>query len=246
MKMLYQRKTLPSILMGVPAPLPSELVGLSDECLADLSAAVPEAAQELGYAGQGFFPVEPDPPTPPPPSRVLNKVDFARLFTQAERIAIDDAANINPVVRDYDRMLSRFFKDLDKRRVIPCILCVLLGWIDKDHCEKALEPDEGKISGKPTQKLTPKLYIINIGISLSQLLNVVLGGDEDERLSSRAGKDARRGRKIACIFCRILHWIDRDHCEKAIQRDEGKRPGQYDDPRRRAKRTQYPPRSDWS
>ena len=103
--MLYQRKTLPSTLMGVPAPLPSELVGLSDECLADLSAAVPEAAQELGYAGQGFFPVEPDPPTPPPPSRVLNKVDFARLFTQAERIAIDDAAKINPVVRDYDRML---------------------------------------------------------------------------------------------------------------------------------------------
>jgi len=107
MKMLYQRKTLPSILMGVPAPLPAELVGLSDECLADLSAAVPAAAQELGYAGQGFFPVEPDPPTPPPPSRVLNKVDFARLFTQAERIAIDDAANINPVVRDYDRMLNR-------------------------------------------------------------------------------------------------------------------------------------------
>ena len=104
---LYQRKTLPSILMGVPAPLPAELVGLADECRADLSAAVPEAAQELGYAGQGFFPVEPDPPTPPPPSRVLNKVDFARLFTQAERIAIDDAANINPVVRDYDRMLNR-------------------------------------------------------------------------------------------------------------------------------------------
>ncbi len=104
---LYQRKTLPSILMGVPAPLPAELVGLSDASLADLSAAVPDAAQELGYAGQGFFPVEPDPPTPPPPSRVLNKVDFARLFTQAERIAIDDAANINPVVRDYDRMLNR-------------------------------------------------------------------------------------------------------------------------------------------
>ncbi len=79
----------------------------TNQNLADLSAAVPEAAQELGYAGQGFFPVEPDPPTPPPPSRVLNKVDFARLFTQAERIAIDDAANINPVVRDYDRMLNR-------------------------------------------------------------------------------------------------------------------------------------------
>ena len=104
--MLYQRKTLPSILMGVPAPLPAELVGLSDASLADLSAALPDSAEERGYAGQGFFQVEPDPPTPPPPSRVLNKVDFARLFTQAERIAIDEAAKINPVVRDYDRMLN--------------------------------------------------------------------------------------------------------------------------------------------
>lgn len=104
--MLYQRKTLPSILMGEPAPLPAELVGLSDESLADLSAALPDSADERGYAGQGFFPVAPDPPPPPPPSRVLNKVDFARLFTQAERIAIDEAAKINPVVRDYDRMLN--------------------------------------------------------------------------------------------------------------------------------------------
>jgi len=146
---------------------------------------------------------------------------FRRLF-----VALDQVLNAVTGGSPDETLSSRFF--------------------NKDHCEKALEPDEGKISGKPTQKLTPKLYIINIGISLSQLLNVILGGDEDERLSSRAGKDARRGRKIACIFCRILHWIDRDHCEKAIERDEGKRPGQYDNPRRHARRTDYPPRSDWS
>lgn len=102
--MLYQRKTLPDTLMGDPAPLPAELVGLSDACLADLSASVPDAASELGYANQGFFPVPPVPPPPPP--RQLEKVDFARLFTQAERIAIDEAAKINPIVRDYDRMLN--------------------------------------------------------------------------------------------------------------------------------------------
>lgn len=60
--MLYQRKTLPDTLMGDPAPLPAELVGLSDACLADLSAAIPDAAAQLGYAGQGFFPFVPDPP----------------------------------------------------------------------------------------------------------------------------------------------------------------------------------------
>ncbi len=102
---LYQRKTLPDTLIGDPAPLPAELVGLSDACLADLSAAVPEAAPELGYAGQGFFPVEPDPP-PPPVVDELNKIDFLRLFTQAERIAIREAAKVNPLISDYQHMLD--------------------------------------------------------------------------------------------------------------------------------------------
>jgi hypothetical protein len=92
--------------MGDPAPLPAELVGLSDACLADLSAAVPDAAEELGYAGQGFFPVTPPPPEPPPVDE-LNKVDFLRLFTQAERITIRQAAKVNPQVEDYQDMLNQ-------------------------------------------------------------------------------------------------------------------------------------------
>lgn len=104
--MLYQRKTLPDTLMGDPAPLPAELVGLSDACLADLSAAVPDAAEELGYAGQGFFPVTPPPPEPPPVDE-LNKIDFLRLFTQAERITIRQAAKVNPQVEDYQDMLNQ-------------------------------------------------------------------------------------------------------------------------------------------
>lgn len=103
---LYQRKTLPSTLMGDPAPLPAELVGLSDASLADLSAAVPDAAEELGYAGQGFFPVTPPPPEPPPVDE-LNKIDFLRLFTQAERITIRQAAKVNPQVEDYQDMLNQ-------------------------------------------------------------------------------------------------------------------------------------------
>ena len=100
---LYQRKTLPSTLMGDPAPLPAELVGLSDECLADLSASVPEAAQELGYAGQGFFPVEPPPPPPPPG---LERIDFLRLFTDPELVAILQEATTNPMVALYQYKLS--------------------------------------------------------------------------------------------------------------------------------------------
>ena len=103
---LYQRKTLPDTLVGDPAPLPAELVGLSDACLADLSASVPGAAEELGYAGQGFFPVTPPPPEPPPVDE-LNKIDFLRLFTQAERITIRQAAKVNPQVEDYQDMLNQ-------------------------------------------------------------------------------------------------------------------------------------------
>jgi hypothetical protein len=102
---LYQRKTLPDTNMGDPAPLPAELVGLSDACLADLSAALGVAADETGYAGQGFFPFTPPPP-PPPPVDELHKVDFLRLFTQAERIAIRQAAKSNPVVEDYQAILD--------------------------------------------------------------------------------------------------------------------------------------------
>jgi len=103
--MLYQRKTLPDTNMGDPAPLPAELVGLSDACLADLSAALGVAADETGYAGQGFFPYTPPPP-PPPPVDEIYKVDFMRLFTQAERIAIRQAAKVNEVVEDYQAILD--------------------------------------------------------------------------------------------------------------------------------------------
>jgi hypothetical protein len=103
--MLYQRKTLPDTNMGDPAPLPAELVGLSDDSLADLSAALGVAADETGFAGQGFFPYTPPPPEPEPVDE-LHKVDFLRLFTQAERIAIRQAAKVNPVVEDYQAMLD--------------------------------------------------------------------------------------------------------------------------------------------
>ena len=122
--MLYQRKTLPSTNMGDPAPLPEALVGLSDASLADLSAALGVAAQELGFDGQGFFPVTPEPP-PPPPVDELNKVDFLRLFTQAERIAIRQAAAVNPLIADYQDMLDAAsmvrLSDPDMQRGVPLL-----------------------------------------------------------------------------------------------------------------------------
>ena len=103
---LYQRKTLPSTLMGDPAPLPAELVGLSDACLADLSAAVPDAADQLGYAGQGFFPFTPPAPEPPPVDQ-LNKIDFLRLFTNEELGGLLQAAKVSAAVEVYQYKLAQ-------------------------------------------------------------------------------------------------------------------------------------------
>lgn len=61
-----------------------------------------------------------------------------------------------------------------------------------------------------------------LAISFDQQVNVVFGGHEDETISSRAGKAARRGRRWACVLCRLLHYFDKDHCEKSIEADGGK------------------------
>lgn len=103
--MNYQRKRLPDLDIGQPAPLPSELVGLDDATLADLSAALdPTACDELGYTGQGFFPVE-DPP-PPPVAPIISPYDLLMLFTTPERIAIRTAAQNSMAIADWLGLLD--------------------------------------------------------------------------------------------------------------------------------------------
>jgi len=105
---LYQRKTLsPMTNVGDPGPVPAALLGWSDDALADVSAAAPEAAEQLGYAGQGFFPVEVSDPAPPGPDlQYLHKIDFLRLFTSTERKTIMAAAKVNADIADYQYMLD--------------------------------------------------------------------------------------------------------------------------------------------
>jgi hypothetical protein len=62
-----------------------------------------------------------------------------------------------------------------------------------------------------------------LAVSFDQLANTALGGDEDETISSRAGKAAREGKWWACRLCRWLDRFDPNHCENNIEQDEGKR-----------------------
>lgn len=72
--------------------------------------------------------------------------------------------------------------------------------------------------------MKPKDWILNVLISVDQLGNAVLRGDPDETISSRAAKAELRGKKWGCLLCKFLNKLDKDHCKKSIESDEG-RPG---------------------
>ena len=67
-----------------------------------------------------------------------------------------------------------------------------------------------------------KQYFWNILITLDQLGNTIMGGDPDETISSRLAKLNRKGNKVGVIGCKILNVFQEGHCEKSLEKDEGK------------------------
>lgn len=64
-------------------------------------------------------------------------------------------------------------------------------------------------------------YIFNNLVALDQLVNTAFGGDPDETLSSRAGKNQDHA-AWAKALCWVLNKLDFDHCRRSIESDEGK------------------------
>lgn len=61
-------------------------------------------------------------------------------------------------------------------------------------------------------------------ISLDQFANTLWGGDPDETISSRLGKHYLAGDSIiACIICKLLNYLEKDHCIKSIEPDRGRK-----------------------
>ncbi|MFB6399923.1 hypothetical protein [Pseudomonas putida] len=60
-----------------------------------------------------------------------------------------------------------------------------------------------------------------LAVSFDQLANTALGGHEDETISSRAAKAARKGKRWGCLLCKLLDRFERNHCENSIELDEG-------------------------
>jgi hypothetical protein len=72
-------------------------------------------------------------------------------------------------------------------------------------------------------------YFYNILISIDQFGNTVLGGDQDETISSRLGRLEKKYngnipwyRPWAKVTAWALDHIQKDHCTHAIEEDEGK------------------------
>ena len=68
-----------------------------------------------------------------------------------------------------------------------------------------------------------KKYLMNWLILLDLAGNTLLGGDPQETISSRLGKAAKDGSKLAYYACRCLAWFDKQHCLGSIDKDEGDR-----------------------
>lgn len=65
-------------------------------------------------------------------------------------------------------------------------------------------------------------YFWNILISIDQFFNTLFGGFPDETISSRMGKHLASRDCLFCNFmCGLLNLIDKNHCYKSIERDEG-------------------------
>jgi hypothetical protein len=75
-------------------------------------------------------------------------------------------------------------------------------------------------------------YFARVFVGLDVFVNALIGGHPKETISSRAAKDRNRGRFLGCVLCKILDWIDKDHCDKALDKENGKKPGQYDPPKK--------------
>jgi len=56
---------------------------------------------------------------------------------------------------------------------------------------------------------------LRIAIGWDQLGNVALNGDENETISSRAARGRDEKKRWACVLCKLLDWLDNDHCNKA-------------------------------
>lgn len=59
----------------------------------------------------------------------------------------------------------------------------------------------------------PRAWVM--AIAHDQLANAAANGDPDETISSRADRARSEGRRWGCRLCRVLDWVDKNHCSNS-------------------------------
>lgn len=60
-----------------------------------------------------------------------------------------------------------------------------------------------------------KKYFINILIGFDRMCNAILLGNNDETISSRAGRWMKTS-PVALQLCQFLYRLDKNHCKKSV------------------------------
>jgi hypothetical protein len=113
---------------------------LTDDTLADLSAHLdPDAAQALGYAGQGFFPVAEPIPEPVRP-RWIHKAILKQRIPAQKRIAVRVAAKTDPIIEDFLDLLNSADEVLldNPETIAGMAYCVSLGLLSAQEAAEVL------------------------------------------------------------------------------------------------------------
>jgi hypothetical protein len=58
-------------------------------------------------------------------------------------------------------------------------------------------------------------------VALDELTNAILLGDPRETISSRADKAMNEGKRWGCVLCKLLNYLQKDHCQKSLEPDVG-------------------------
>lgn len=53
----------------------------------------------------------------------------------------------------------------------------------------------------------------NMLVALDRLGNAATGGQSDQTISDRANTAWHQGKAWGCVLCKILNWIQRNHCQ---------------------------------
>ncbi|MCL2829979.1 MAG: hypothetical protein FWD77_04475 [Betaproteobacteria bacterium] len=56
-----------------------------------------------------------------------------------------------------------------------------------------------------------------LGVAYDRLANAAANDDEAQTVSSRAAKAQKDGKRWGCLLCKVLDWIDPDHCAKSVE-----------------------------